>query len=425
VSELLDDSFKGIPGGTPPFPIERIGAKGWNLLRGELPLPVLVLKESALDHNRRYMRSFVAKSGALFAPHGKTTMSPALFRKQLEDGAVAITLASVAQVQLARRHGLSRILLANQVVSRPALRYLFEQLRSDPGLELTLFADSLEGVALLVEAARAVGARRPLGILLECGFPGGRAGCRTLETAVGVARSVCDAGPLLALRGVAGFEGIVKGATDAESEARVVAFLDSIVATAEAVDREGLFGEGPIVLSAGGSAFYDLVVERFARARLSHQTQVVLRSGCYLTQDDALYARAFDRIHARSSLVRELGEGPRPALEVWAHLLSRPEPARAVATLGKRDASHDGALPKPRFWFRPGLHAAPQPLHDVHTAALNDQHALLELGAGSPLAVGDLLGFGISHPCLTFDRWPLVMLVNDAYDVVAAVRTYF
>jgi D-serine dehydratase len=217
----------------------------------------------------------------------------------------------------------------------------------------------------------------------------------------------------------------LKAASDADTDSRVAAFLDAIVEAAEAADGERLFAEGTILLSAGGSAFYDLVVERFARARLSRGSEVVLRPGCYLTQDSALYERAFARIHERSLLVRELGEGLRPALELWAHVLSRPEPTRAVAGLGKRDASHDGELPRPRFWFRPGRHAAPLELRGVGTATLNDQHALLALAPDAPLGVGDLVGFGISHPCLTFDRWPLLLIVNDAYDVVAAVRTYF
>jgi D-serine dehydratase len=422
---MLDDSFKGMPGGVAPFPIDAIGARNWNVLAGDLPLPVAVLKRSVLEGNRRFMRDFVARTGARLAPHGKTTMSPALFAVQLADGAVAITLATVSQVQVARRHRISPILLANEVVGRAALDYLCAELRSDPDFQLALFVDSLEGVTRLARAAGAAAIGRPLEVLVECGFAGGRGGCRSLDAALGVARAVRATAPLLSLRGIAGFEGILKGSTDAETETRVTAFLDTIVAAAEAADRENLFGDGPVTLSAGGSAFYDLVAERFARARLTRQVQVLLRSGCYLTQDDALYARATARLRERSALARGIGPGPRAALEIWAQVLSRPEATRAVAGLGKRDASHDGELPVARRWFRPGLHGAPLTIQDVKTAALNDQHALLDVPAESPLDVGDLLGFGISHPCLTFDRWPLVLIVDDAYAVVSAVRTYF
>ena len=48
-SLLLDHRTKGIPGGTPPFPLGAIGAKRWNVLREDMTLPVAVLKDAALS----------------------------------------------------------------------------------------------------------------------------------------------------------------------------------------------------------------------------------------------------------------------------------------------------------------------------------------------------------------------------------------
>jgi len=421
----VDDRLKGVPLGTESFAIERIGEKKWNVLRGDVRFPAAVLKDSALRHNGAWMRRFLAASGALFAPHGKTTLSPELFRRQLEDGAWAITFANLGQVRAARRHGVARVVLANEVVDPAEVRWALRELATDPNFEMLWLVDSLDCVELLAAQAAAQPPGRPLELLVERGFAGGRAGCRDGAAALGVARAVYAAAPQLALRGVSGFEGLLSADDPAAEQTRVVAFLDSIVECAEACDREDLFGPGPILLSAGGSAFYDLAVARLSRRQLQRESKLVIRSGCYLTQDGGPYERAFARILARAPGAREQGEGLRPALELWAQVLSRPEPTRAVANLGKRDASFDAGLPRPFAFFRVGLHQAPVPLTGVATASLNDQHALLDVPADSPLRPGDQLGFGISHPCLTFDRWGLLFVVDDAYDVVSAVHTLF
>jgi D-serine dehydratase len=421
---VVDDRLKGVPLGTPPFPIEDAARRNWNLLRGDVRLPAAVLKDSALRHNGAWMRRFLAASGAWFAPHGKTTMSPELFQRQREDGAWGLTLATMGQVRAARRHGVSRVYLANVVADGAEAAWAVDELRRDDSFEMLFLVDSEDSVALLAAAARA-GVSRPLELMLERGYPGGRTGCRSLEQALALARSVRAGAPHLTLRGVSGFEGLLSADDVRVAEARVSGFLDSIRETAESCDQEQLFGPGPTLLSAGGSAFYDLVIERFGVARLTGETRVLVRSGCYLTQDGGPYERAFARIQERSGAARELGPGLLPALELWAQVLSRPEPTRAVANLGKRDASHDLGLPRPTAVFRQGRDSAPVPLSGVTTAGLNDQHALLDVPPDCALRPGDRVAFTISHPCLTFDRWPLLFVVDDAYQVIGAVHTLF
>ena len=63
----------------------------------DVSLPALVIHRAALEHNIRWMQDFVSRSGAELAPHGKTSMTPALFRRQLAQGAWGITLASAVQ----------------------------------------------------------------------------------------------------------------------------------------------------------------------------------------------------------------------------------------------------------------------------------------------------------------------------------------
>ncbi|MBM3516817.1 MAG: amino acid deaminase [Alphaproteobacteria bacterium] len=415
-----------MPGGVRPFRANEIARQGWNILREDMPLPLAVLKESSLQHNSRWMQRFVEAAGAHISPHGKTTMSPELFRMHLADGAWGITLATVPQLQAARRMGIKRVLMANQLVGRQNIRYVLDELARDPEFFFVCFVDSLAGVRLLAEAAGRHGSSRPLRVLVEAGVKGGRTGCRDNDTAMRVAEAVAHAAPQLALAGVGGYEGVIRHASAERNEMEVRAFLRSMVALAQACERRGLFAPGPVLLTAGGSLYYDWVVEEFAHARLDREVEVVTRGGCYVSHDSGMYKANFARLLQSSEKVRALGEGLKPAIEVWTYVQSLPEPGLGILSLGKRDISYDVAPPLPQLWYRPGNSNAPSALGPGHEiTALNDQHAFLRVPAGSPLAVGDMVACGISHPCTTFDKWRLMPVVNDAYDVVSAVTTYF
>jgi D-serine dehydratase len=335
----------------------------------------------------------------------------------------------VQQLQVARRYGFDRVVLANQLVGARAIRYVLEEMRRAPDFDFYSLADSVALVERLAAAARAAGLSRPLQLIVEGGFMGGRTGARALDEAMAVARAVKAGEPYLALRGAGGYEGLLRGRTEEEADQRVNAFLDYLVEIAVGCDREGLFGEGTVLLTAGGSTFYDLVTSRFRAAGIRRKFMVLTRSGCYLTHDSGEYTDRFAHLRQRTPMVDELGPGLTPALEVWAYVQSRPEPGKAILTVGKRDISFDSRLPQPLKWLRPrpGATAADiRPVGSGHVVTgLNDQHCHLALPEDSPLAVGDMVAFGISHPCTTFDKWQVICLVNDAYDVVSAVRTFF
>jgi D-serine deaminase-like pyridoxal phosphate-dependent protein len=342
----------------------------------ELPLPVLVLRESAVAHNLALMAAWCEERGVSLAPHGKTTMAPALIRRQLEAGAWGMTAASVPQLTVMRDAGARRVILANQLVGAPEIAW-FERERQ--GIEAYCLVDSVAGVHAL-----AAGVRAPLPVLIELGGP--RAGCRTLEAALAVADTV---EPPLVLAGVEGFEGTLPAG-------EVDPYLARLRELVQALDARGAFA-GEIIATAGGSAFFDRVVEAL---RFDRPVRVILRSGCYITHDDGVYAE--------SSPLPEL----RAALELWARVLSCPEPGLAIAGFGKRDAPYDLGLPLVRS------HAG------VRVDALNDQHAFLDDPDGV-LRVGDTVVCGISHPCTAFDKWPLIGVVDDDDVVAGAVRTHF
>ena len=242
------------------------------------------------------------------------------------------------------------------------------------------------------------------------GIPGGRTGCRTRDDAREVAEAV-SASRHLVLAGVEGFEGILSDVADVD------AFLEEIRSIVTELDQRGFFSDSDEVLvTAGGSAFPDRVIPAFDGT--PNPVRVVLRSGCYLTHDAVHYKQA-SPFGGRLAGTEPLEE----ALEVWGVVLSRPEPDLALIGFGKRDVPYDLELPVPRLVKRPGK--APQPLRAGSITSLNDQHAYMRIESGDKLAVGDLVGCGVSHPCTAFDKWRLLPVVDDDYNVLDAVLTYF
>ncbi|HEY3184492.1 MAG TPA: amino acid deaminase [Gaiellaceae bacterium] len=418
LEEPVDWRYKGRPAAREPLTLSTLAERRSNVLAGDLLLPAMVLKESALDHNIARIADYCREHGVSLAPHGKTTMAPQLFERQLDAGAWGMTAATVAHVGVYRHFGVQRILLMNELVEPAALTWIADELASDPDFDFYCLVDSVAGVEAMTEALRGAGLERPLQVLVEVGIPGGRAGCRTLDEAKEVAAAAV-ASPALALAGVEGFEGIIAERDAGTTLAAVDGFLMRIRAlTIELAGTGDFAGREEIVVTAGGSAFFDRVVACLTPAwDLELPVRVVLRGGCYLTHDSGLYER-IGPLGARAG-----GDPLRPALEIWGAVLSRPEPELAIVGLGKRDVPFDIELPIPALASRGGE------LRDVRetltVTALNDQHAYVRLAPGAELAVGDLVGCGISHPCLAFDKWPLIPLVDDDYTVVGGIRTFF
>jgi D-serine deaminase-like pyridoxal phosphate-dependent protein len=390
---------------------------GLSLLDPDVEFPQLVLKQAAFAHNLAVMDAFCAARGVSLAPHAKTSMAPSLIRRQLDAGAWGITVATMSQLRVCLEDDVPNIILAHEVVNPAAAAWLGQALAASPGQQVYLLVDSAAGADRLAAGWRASGNENPLPVLLEIGAPGGRTGVRTLQDADKVAQAVAGH-PGLCLSGVEAFEGILaRGRTD-EELTRVDEFLHHVTAWAERLDRDGLFARAPeILLSAGGSFYFDLVAEVFRTASLSRKPRIVLRSGCYAFHDHGTTPGAPLPVGAdgRAELV--------PALELWSEVVSVPEPGLAIAAFGRREAPYDAALPV--FLGRlAGQDGSLEPLPGVTVTALNDQHAYLET-SGTDLAVGDRIACGIVHPCTAFDKWRHLALVDERYRVLETIDTFF
>jgi D-serine dehydratase len=395
--------------------------------------PLLTLRETALTGNIEAMAGYCARAGVLLAPHGKTAMSPELAARQLAHGAWGITVATIGQLRTYRAFGFDRLLLANELVDEAGLAWLAAELSADPDFEAYCYVDSAEGVAILDRTLTRHPAGRRLPVLVEIGHPGGRTGCRTDAQALAVARTAAATGTLR-VAGAAGYEGNI-GPGDRQL-ALVTSFCRRLRALAgQLADLDGA-GDltGELIVTAGGSAFFDIVARELTSGG-DKKIKAILRSGAYLTHDHGYYGTvspaARDAVSASAGSTGAGAVAPpalRPALELWAQVLSRPEPGLALLGAGRRDVGFDKGLPVPLRAIRRdgGATAAGRTdLAGSEVTELNDQHAYLQLDEAVALAPGDLVALGISHPCTTLDKWRVIPVVDDDDVVTDIVHAYF
>ncbi|MEU9485787.1 amino acid deaminase [Streptomyces decoyicus] len=414
--ERVDHRFKALPPDAEGRTVGQLAAERRNLFSDGFTTPVLALSAESVEHNLALMETYSTRHGLAFAPHGKTCMAPQLFARQLEHGAWGITAAVPHQARVYRTYGIERIFLANEVVDATALRWLAGELAADPGFRFMCYVDSLRGIELMDTALREAGATRPVDVVVELGAgEGARTGVRTEAECLELADAIAGV-DTLRLVGVAGYEGEVPDATPE----RVTAWLRRLVALAVQFDAAGRFTDlDQIVISAGGSAWFDAVADVFAEIpELSAPVLKLLRSGAYVSHDDGQYRKLtpFNRVPEEGAL--------QPAFRLWAQVVSRPTPEQAFLNAGKRDAAYDLHLPEAQV-VRSGRDGTLRPADGVTVTGLSDQHAWVSTERAGDLEVGDWVGLGLSHPCTSFDKWQLIPLVERDGTVTDFIRTFF
>jgi D-serine dehydratase len=416
----LDTHFKSFPA-TTPVPASDLAGRGWNLLANDLAFPLAVLNRAALAHNIAWMQAYAERKGVVLAPHGKTTMSPELLAQQLAAGAWGLSFATVYQARAGVTAGARRIVICNQVVCDADLDALAALLAAQPGLKVWFLVDSLAHLSLIEDWAQKRQATVPFDVLLEMGIPGQRTGCRTHDEAMALARALA-ASPAVRLGGIECYEGGLAQCNSAHDTTEVTAFIHRVTEMVRDCDARNIFETEEVLVTAGGSAVFDLVLPLLRTQDLSRPFTGVLRSGCYITHDHGNYARYLKQVEQREGLDSSL----RAALSVWTLVQSVPEPGLALLTCGRRDISYDLEMPLPQSYAARGATQTVATPPDWHVSALNDQHAYLRFDpAGVVPQVGDRVVLGISHPCTTFDKWRWMAVVEDDGRVTGAIHTEF
>ncbi|MGJ3190974.1 alanine racemase [Paenarthrobacter sp. FR1] len=390
--------------------------------------PLLTLDAAALQANADRLAEWCADHGVLLAPHGKTTMAPQLWTEQLNRGAWGITLANFAQLRVAREFGVRNLQLANSLTDPQAIQWVAEQ---PADATILSWVDSLGTVDVINRTL--AGTDTELDVLVELGAHGGRTGARGVDAAMDIARAI-SASPNLRLVGVSGYEGSLAHTADDAGLAAVRGYLAQMRLLHEELLAADLYGSGSVIITAGGSAYFDDVVTVLspcisttaeAAPTVSHSLKVdlMIRSGAYIIHDDGFYRgiSPFSRV----------GDQPFTAgMHGWARVVSQTEPGLAILDAGKRDLPFDEGLPEPQL-IGSTLGGAMEPLVGAEITSVNDQHSFMTFDAGTTtVRPGDVIRLGLSHPCTAFDKWTVIPVLADStpggdQTVVDLIHTFF
>jgi D-serine deaminase-like pyridoxal phosphate-dependent protein len=399
---VIEFKYKGFPIDSYGKTLEQFLATKPNLFNSNFQFPIMVLKESALNNNIAQMMSFCNSVKAELAPHVKTTMSPQLAKMQIAAGASALTVANFWQASIFLKFGFKNLIIANEVLDPMAIAAI-AKINKLKQAEIIFYVDSIAGLETIQKHTPIEDEQN---LFIEIGTENGRGGVRDLAQVEQIAQQI-RADSRLKLRGVTGFEGAVPdGARGRRGEKKLVKFCQKIVAAANLAYPNK--SEEVFTISAGGSAYFDIVARELNK--FDKQRRLLLRSGGYITHDH----RYYEEIYPFAATDRSF----QPAIEVWAQVISKPEQDFGVLNLGKRDIGNDLHNPIPIKSYDGQVKS-----FSAVIEKLNDQHGYLRTSADFQLA--QLIGLGISHPCTTFDKWRLVPLVNDNYDVVDCLQTFF
>ncbi|HEA16358.1 MAG TPA: amino acid deaminase [Pseudoalteromonas prydzensis] len=386
----------------------------YNVALQQVSLPCACIYQTRLDNNIAWMAKFAKQSKVEFSPHGKTTMAPGIFNKQLNAGAYAITIATVQQAVVAARAGAKRIIMANQLVGKANMAHLASLLKQHP-VDFYCLVDDISNVTALAEFFSEQGLQ--LKLLIELGVAGGRCGVVDNQQLQQLAAHIQQFASLQ-LAGIEVYEGVLS------TENEVAAFLTDAVAKCKALIEKQAFATEQVIITAGGSAWYDLVCDAFAPHNLLDNMIPVIRPGCYVAHDQGIYQQAQQQVLARNPLACNIGSDLQSCLEIWAYVQSLPEPGRAIIGMGKRDVAFDAGLPIANLHVDQAGTVRPAGA-DWQVEKIMDQHAMLTYTDPEQLKVGDIIAFATSHPCLTFDKWRYINVIDDNYNVIEIFDTYF
>ncbi|WP_428794257.1 amino acid deaminase [Vibrio nomapromontoriensis] len=410
--KLMDfSSIRGMKG----LPITSHQEHRYYVTNEDISLPVAVINKRALEHNMDWMQQFALHHNVKLCPHGKTTMTPAFFQQQKEKGAWGITVATAPQAEIAAHSGMTNIIMANQLVGKTNMA-IISRLIEETESQVICCVDSQTNVEQLNTFFAAK--NQTINVLIELGVEGGRCGVRNHDDVITLAQYI-DAKSNVKLVGIEVYEGVIHGG---DEEQRVRDLLTSTIQLGRQLLSDKLLPSLPI-LTGAGSAWYDVVAETLANL---DDFEAIIRPGCYVIHDTGIYLEAQEKVMARaqknSGFACDLGGDLTSSLEVWAYVISRPEPNKAVIGLGKRDVAFDAGLPTAERRYRDGKAL---PVNGITTTNVMDQHTFLEIPTDSDIQVGDMIAFSTSHPCLTFDKWRYIAISDDEHVVEQWVETAF
>jgi D-serine deaminase-like pyridoxal phosphate-dependent protein len=175
-----------------------------NMHVSEIDTPALVIDLDIFERNLQRVADYSRQHSLRLRPHAKTHKSVWIGKRQLELGAVGLTLAKVSEAEVMVGAAPPELLLAFPIIGPAKLARLMEIARRT---HVTVAVDSVEAARQLSEAAGAAGIQ--IGILAEADVGLGRVGVAPGEQLLQLARAI-DAFPHLTFEGITFYPGHIK-----------------------------------------------------------------------------------------------------------------------------------------------------------------------------------------------------------------------
>lgn len=336
----------------------------------DLDTPVLLVDLDALEHNIGVIAGHYSDKVIRLRPHGKNHKAPEILAMQVAAGGTVggVCAAKVSEAEVFVDAGAGNVLIANQVVDPAKIQRLVALAQR---VETTVAVDSEAQVALL---ARGVDSGdTPLGVVIEVDTMMGRAGVRSVEQAVALARRVV-ATPGLRFRGVMSHQ-VLRGPADRAGRfSEGGRFIERALEAKRAIEDAGIEMD---VVSTGESWTYDVAA--------TYPEVTEIEGGTYVFMEvPYAYMREF-----------------KFALRVMGRVVARPDARTAI-----------GDVPIDAIGAPNGLPTLEGP-DGVAVTAIDHHGVVLSGDADLPLRIGDPFFLLTHQQDVTVNRWERFVAVRD------------
>ncbi|MEX2541972.1 MAG: alanine racemase [Trueperaceae bacterium] len=347
--------------------------------RLDVDTPALVVDLDVMDTNIERMAKMAAAHGVQLRPHIKTHKSPWIARRQIEAGAVGVTVAKLGEAEAMASGGIEDILIAFPLVGESKLRRLEQLMKRVPRVAVSL--DDLRVAEGLAEVGRRLG--RPVPVYLEIDTGLGRVGVASGGPALELAKAVADLEGVQ-IAAVMTHGGHVGAETTPEALERASRQqAQALVAVAEEIRSNGI--EVPVVSPGSTLA---------APYEADTPGVTEIRPGTYVFND--------------SNTIARFQAAPEDcAAYIIATVVSRPVPERAVVDAGSKSFGADAKVDRSG---EPGLVVD---RNDARLVRASEEHGVLELDPSSDLAIGDRVAIVMNHVCPVVNLYDTLIGVRD------------
>ena len=255
----------------------------------DVPTPALVIDLEALDHNFSMVSKMYDGKVCKMRQHAKNVKSPVVLQRQIDAGGTlgGVCVAKIAEAEVMIQGGIKDVLVTSEVVGPSKLRRL-AALAKDANVKVCI--DNLQNVRDMSAAAMEMSSE--IGVLIEVDTSMGRAGVRSPEEGVTLAK---EAESLAGIK----FLGVMSHQTVdgwADRETRFIEgrrYIEICLEVRRAIESEGI----PVEIVSSGETFsYDVAPEIEGVTEVEGGTYALMSASNRYMEDFAIAGKIITRV---------------------------------------------------------------------------------------------------------------------------------